>query len=61
MFTWSIGLIYTGGDNFITQHYYVLASDDVTAIDKALNSFYSEFGLNFDDDIEYIEWSYCRL
>lgn len=63
MFTWSIRLTYTGvhGDDYISQSYYVTASNDIDAIDKALNSFYSEFGLNFEDDIEYIEWSYCRV
>jgi len=63
MFTWSVNLTYTGahGDDYISQTYYVTAPNDIDAIDKALNSFYSEFGLNFEDDIEYIEWSYCRV
>lgn len=63
MFTWSVRLTYTGvyGDDYISQTYYVSASDSIDALDTALNSFYSEFGLNFEDDIEYIEWSYCRV
>ena len=63
MFTWSVELTYMVGygDDYISETYYVFAPDDITALDKALNSFYSEFGLNFEDDIEYIEWSYCRL
>lgn len=63
MFAWCVSLTYTGvhGDDHISNTYYVSAPNATLAIDKALNNFYSEFGLNFEDDIEYIEWSYCKL
>lgn len=63
MHTWSVRLTYSEGygDGIINQTYYVYAENDIEAIDKALNSFYSEFGLNFDDDIENIDWEYCRV
>lgn len=63
MYTWSIRLTYIEGygDGSISEHYYVLAENDIDAIDKALTSFLDEFDLVFDEDIENIEWSYCRV
>lgn len=63
MYTWSIRLTYIEGygDGSISEHYYIKAKNDIDALDSALTSFLNEFGLNFDDDIENIEWSYCRV
>lgn len=61
MFVYSVRLTYTGnyGDDHLTEHYYVTAPNGCLAVDKALTTFLNDNGLNFDDDIDNIEWTYC--
>lgn len=63
MFTWNVSLLYVEGygDGTVWEHYYVQAENEVSAIDKALSSFLDEFGLDFDDDIDNIEWDCTRV
>ena len=63
MFTYSIRLTYVGnyGDDHFTEHYYITAPNSCLAVDKALTLFLKEYDLNFDDDVDNIEWSYCPV
>jgi hypothetical protein len=76
MFKWSIRLTwcsYIDNEDFEfvnfdknesdykSKHYYVYANNDIDALDMALTLFLNEFNLNFDNDIENIEWGYCRV
>jgi hypothetical protein len=63
MYTWSIYFTYVEGygDGVITERYYVRGDDDIEAIDKALTLFLNDFGLDFDTDIENIEWDCCKI
>lgn len=62
MFTWFIRLTYVGiyGDT-ITQCYLTKADNDIIALDKALSQFWIDTGLNFDDDIENINWTIANF
>jgi hypothetical protein len=49
------------GDGTITETYYARGETSSEALDKALTIFLKNFNLDFDTDIDNIEWSYCRI
>jgi hypothetical protein len=76
MYTWSIRLVwcpYLDSEDFEfpcgdknepdckSKHYYAKGDDDIEALDKALTLFLKDFNLDFDTDIENIDWGYCRV
>lgn len=63
MYWWSIRFIYMEGygDGTITETYYARGETSSEALDKALTVFLKDFDLDFDEDIDNIEWSYCRI